>query len=370
MVTTRGSAETFGIRRAEACHLASVLRRSRRSQAGRVAPDSEWRDWDRLIFRPERHGTTRQPAGIFEATHEQRDARSNDHGWCSLSYIRLDSALEKKIQFRRIAKSLGWEADLLTGRLARVWWLVDALGSTIDGTPTDVADAASVPEALIHAMATQGWAAIRDDAVWFSTKDDTEAARKQANRDRARRLRERNSFTSGQLEEENTHACAPRALRAPPTVPSVRPSIPSDRPNQRQEEEIIPVSLPIEAARAEARDRSDGPSGSLVFTLMSDAELRSLWDAIPAHWRKERSTNYVALAGAVEALAREHGTDRHEAMASLKSAIASYCASVEGKGKYQRTLKRWLAESAWTEEPVAWNHVGEDTSKKRRKAFE
>lgn len=98
-----------------------------------------------------------------------------------------------------------------------------------------------------------------------------------------------------------------------------------------------------------------GMNSSLNHVLSRDSVVTATWDAIPRRWRKERGLNLAKLAAAIQSEQEQRGCSRTDAARIVGDAIAAYCRSPEGEGRYMRSLGRWLDAEGWREDPESWS---------------
>lgn len=263
-----------------------------------------------------------------------------------MSYITIDKGICAKPKFRKIARMTGLEDHVLLGYLCRIWIIADEIGHDLEGDDEDISSALSAPSALLCALCAVGWAERTSSGIYLNSNDPKSARieeqRAQAKRDRARRSYERRM---GIVHDESALKSAPVCASAPP--PPLPPSLSS------------PPLQPLPKAQSreveEAIAQHAGPNSSLNHTLSRDAVVTETWDAIPRRWRKERGLNLAKLAAAIQSEQEQRGCSRTDAARIVGDAIAAYCRSPEGEGRYMRSLGRWLDAEGWREDPESWS---------------
>ena len=99
-------------------------------------------------------------------------------------------------------------------------------------------------------------------------------------------------------------------------------------------------------------------SSSSTSTSLSEEEINRLksldgveevWRAVPRSRQTKPKTSQLEIGIALD------GMDDPDKVAFLRKRVEAYYASAEGKGKYHRSLIRWLQEEGYREPDDAWN---------------
>ena len=264
----------------------------------------------------------------------------------------MDKGLPRKPKFRRIARETGLADHELAGYLYLIWSVVDEIGQDLEGTDEDIACAVCAPSALVCALCAVGWATRFEGGITFNTNDPTTEDRTSAHRARAARSYERRK---GVLRA----GAAQTAQTAPP---SIHPNHPSNLTNLERNTASAQNGADIRAEIERELSHHRPPNANLTYMLSRDPLVVAMWNAIPKGWAKERSKNLPKLAAAITLITDEQGIDRPAAAAQIRQAIDGYTTSDEGKGKFARSLTRWLDNEGWREDPASWKSKTEEES--------
>lgn len=96
---------------------------------------------------------------------------------------------------------------------------------------------------------------------------------------------------------------------------------------------------------------------SMAYTLSTDPDVATVWNAVPLKWRTERVKNYLRIKAAIASIARDRKIAPPEAAAWLSVRIAEYCHSPLGSSTYRGKLATWLDAGRWDDGDGAWDRA-------------
>ena len=106
------------------------------------------------------------------------------------------------------------------------------------------------------------------------------------------------------------------------------------------------------------RKGSSSSSSTSISTSLSEEQilrLKSLdgvdeiWKVVPRFAQSKPKTSQLEIGVTLD------GMDREDSVAFLKERVTAYYGSPEGKGKYHRSLIRWLQDEGYNEPEETWN---------------